>query len=66
MISTSATGRKSRAFTSLGPSALRRRVTVWRLGFRNRTTSSLRLRMISTTSSLTPGMVENSWRTSSM
>lgn len=65
-ISTSAERVKSAARTAFGPSALRTRVAVCILGSRKRTTSSLRFKTISTTSSFTPGMVENSWRTSSM
>ena len=51
------------AVTSAGPLASRRRETgssLWQT-----TTRSLRLRMMSVTSSTTPPMVSNSWRASS-
>src|SRR5579885_1029365 len=62
-ISTSAWGCRSRAVTSPGPRASRRRVTG--SSDSTRRTRSFRLSMMSVTSSFTPGMVVNSWRTSS-
>ncbi len=54
----------SAAVTAPGPCL--RRYIVTGSSSSELTTSSLRLRMISVTSSLTPGTVVNSWRTPSM
>ena len=63
-ISTPAGGWMSAAVTSAGP--LARRYAETGSSTSDRRTSSFRFRMMSVTSSVTLGMVENSWRTLSI
>ena len=59
--STEFSSAKSPAVTVQGPSFFRRRLTVSRVNVLSST--RFRLRMMSVTSSATPGIVENSWLT---